>query len=285
MRVSTEDRSSERELRDRRGMSLVVEALAYLGGVIILVGATLISADYWDALGHVGQLALVGGGAAVMLLAGAVVRRPRAAFQLRVKSVLWLIATAGTGAFLALFADRVLDFGTDAITLTAGTGAAMLAAVLWWCLPVFAQQAAFFVATMLATAAAVAQLTSASHLPGLAVWGTGLIWFLLGVRGTVGPRRPVLALAAAAGLVGAGMTIPAGAGAVLALCTVVAVVVVAVLVRDLLLLAVGAVGALNVLPAVISRWFPGDLAAPLALLVVGALLVAAAVYTAVRGKS
>jgi hypothetical protein len=76
------------------------------------------------------------------------------------------------------------------------------------------------------------------------------------------------------------LDLPADAGLVLALCTVVAVVVVAVVIHDLLLLAVGAVGALNILPAMVNEWFPGDLAAPLVLLGVGALLVTAAVYTA-----
>jgi hypothetical protein len=138
---------------------------------------------------------------------------------------------------------------------------------------------------MIAAGATVAQLTTDPQLPGLAVWATGVIWFLLGWRGTVKPRRPVQALAAAAALVGALMTLPADAGMVLALCTVAATVVLAVVVRDLLLLAVGALGALNVLPVVVNEWFPGELAAPLVLLVVGALLVTAAVYTAKRGKS
>jgi uncharacterized membrane protein len=85
-------------------------------------------------------------------------------------------------------------------------------------------------------------------------------------------------------LVGAAFTLPTDAGMVLALCTVVAIVVLAVLFRDLLLLAVGALGALNILPSVITEWFPGELAPPLVLLGFGGLLVAAAVYTAKRGK-
>jgi uncharacterized membrane protein len=270
---------------DVRGRtSLVVEALAYLGGVIVLVAAGLISAQYWSALGDPGQLAVVGGAAAALLLAGALIPS-RSGPGVRLQSVLWLLSTAAAGAFLALFADIVLDFDGSAIGVVAGVGAAVLAAVLWWRLPVLTQQAAFFVATMIAAGATVAQLTTDPQLPGLAVWATGVIWFLLGWRGTVKPRRPVQALAAAAALVGALMTLPADAGMVLALCTVAATVVLAVVVRDLLLLAVGALGALNVLPVVVNEWFPGELAAPLVLLVVGALLVTAAVYTAKRGKS
>ncbi|MET9273574.1 DUF2157 domain-containing protein [Kribbella sp. NPDC003557] len=266
-----------------RSTSLVVEALAYLGGVIVLVAAGLISAQYWRALGDAGQLAVVGGAAAALLLAGGLVPS-RSAPGVRLRSVVWLLATAGAGAFLALFADIVLEFDGSAIGVVAGGGAALLALVLWWRLPVMTQQATFFVATMVTAGALVAQLTSNPQLPGLAVWGTGAIWFLLGWRGTVKPRRPVQALAAAATLIGALMTLPTDAGMVLALCTVVAVVVLAVVVRDLLLLAVGALGALNTLPVVVNEWFPGELAAPLVLLVVGALLVTAAVYTAKRGN-
>jgi uncharacterized membrane protein len=236
--------------------SLVVEALAYLGGVIVLVAAGLISAQYWGALGDVGRLAVVGGAAVAMLLAGALVTS-HSAPGIRLRSVLWVLSTAGAGAFLALFADIVLEFEGSATGVVAGGGAAVLALVLWWRLPVMAQQTTFFVATMVAAGAVVAQVTSDPQLPGVAVWGTGVIWFLLGWCGTLEPRRPVQALAAAAALIGALMTLPADAGMVLALCTVVAVVVLAVIGRDLLLLAVGALGALTTLPVVVNEWFPG----------------------------
>src|SRR5690349_7061167 len=62
---------SPRGPRDgRRRTSLIVEALAYLWGVIILVAVGLIGAQYWRALGEGGQLAVVGGAATALLLAG-----------------------------------------------------------------------------------------------------------------------------------------------------------------------------------------------------------------------
>ncbi|TDO48353.1 putative membrane protein DUF2157 [Kribbella sp. VKM Ac-2571] len=265
--------------------SLVAEGLAYLGGVIVLVAAGLICARYWASMPQNAQLGVVGGTAAGLLLAGGAIPRSRSGAGVRLRSVLWLLSTAGAAAFAALFAHRVLELDGSANVLVTGSVSGVLAAALWWRLPVLAQQAAFFVATMVTAGAAVAQLTSSPHVPGLAVWGIGVIWFLLGWLGTVKPRRPVLALAAIAALIGAAMTLPADAGMVLALCTVVALVVVAVVIHDLLLLAVGAVGALNILPAVVNEWFPGDLAAPLVLLGVGALLVTAAVYTANRPRT
>lgn len=278
--------TSARGPRDaRHRTSVVVEALAYLGGVVILVSVGLIGAQYWRALGEVGQIAVVGGAATALLLAGLAIPASRGAAALRLRSVLWVLSTVGAAAFFALFAHLVLDLSDAAVGTVAGSGAAAVAAVLWWRLRVLPQQATFIVTTIFTAGAAAAQLTTNPHLPGLAVWGTGVMWFLLGTRGQVKPRRPVLALAATAALVGTAMTLPADAGMVLALCTVVAVVVAAVVVRDLLLLAVAAVGALNILPAAVNQWFPGHLAAPLVLLVVGALLVVAAVYTAIfRGK-
>ena len=50
--------------------------------------------------------------------------------------------------------------------------------------------------------------------------------------------------------------------------------------RDLLLLGVGAVAAFLVLPPAVGTWFPGSLAAPVALLLVGVGLVAVAVTMA-----
>ncbi len=266
--------------------SLVAEGLAYLGGVIVLVAAGLIGARYWESMPENAQLGVVGGTAVGLLVSGGAVPRSPSGASVRLRSVLWLLSIAGTAVFVALFAHRVLELNGSANVLVTGSATAALAAALWWRLPVLAQQAAFFVATTVTAGAAVAQLTSSPHLPGVAVWGMGVLWFLLGWGGVVKPRQPVLALAAITTLIGAVMTLPADAGMVLALCTVVAVVVVAVVIHDLLLLAVGAVGALNILPAVVNEWFPGDLAAPLVLLAVGALLVTAAVYTAkVRPRS
>jgi len=70
--------------------------------------------------------------------------------------------------------------------------------------------------------------------------------------------------------------------AALANATVVALVTAAVLIRDLLLLGVGAVGVLITVPVIFDRYFEGELAAPLALLGAGVLLIGLGVITARR---
>ena len=135
---------------------------------------------------------------------------------------------------------------------------------------------------MLTAAALTNELGVSDALPGFAVWGVALIWLLLGWGGLLEPRRFVMVFGAAGMFVGALTTIPTYAGIVLALVTAVAVVATAVLFRDLLLLAVGAFGTLLVLPSSVIELFPGDLAAPIAMLVVGALLVGAGLFIARR---
>jgi hypothetical protein len=122
--------------------------------------------------------------------------------------------------------------------------------------------------------------SGSEQLPGLSIWGISVIWILLGWGGLVTPRRAAYVIGGIGALFAASVTATQDWGLVLALATTAALVGVGVLFRDLLLLAVGAVGALLILPGAIDRWFPGALAAPLALLVAGGVLVGAAVHTA-----
>ena len=57
------------------GRSLLVEALGYLGGVVILVAAGLVTARFWNDLSEGGRVTL--GALATVLLVGAGLRVPR----------------------------------------------------------------------------------------------------------------------------------------------------------------------------------------------------------------
>jgi hypothetical protein len=172
--------------------------------------------------------------------------------------------------------------GEDAALLAAG-GTAPYAGVLWWRHRSILQQVGVVVALSVTAATATTHLPGGEELlPGLAIWGVAVVWFALGWGGFVAPRRATYVIGGIGALVGAGSTMTASWGPALGLTTAAALVGVAVLFGDLVLLAVGAIGALQILPVAVSRWFPGALAAPLALLAVGVLLLAAAVYTARR---
>lgn len=262
--------------------SLVIEALGYLGGVIMLVASILIASMYWEQIGTTGRLSIVGGVAAVLLAAGFAIPLRLEDVGSRLRSVLWLVSTGAFAGFVALLGADALDVPDADLFLLVSTAVAAYATALWLLGRSFVQQAAMMVGLILTASALVDRFTDSYQTPGFAVWGVALIWALLGWRGLLEPRRLATAAGAAAMFVGAMMALPSYPGIALGLVTAVAVVALAVLLRDLLMLAVGAVGTLLLLPAAVVELFPGTLAAPIAMLFVGALLVATGVFIARR---
>jgi Predicted membrane protein (DUF2157) len=268
--------------RHQERSSLVIEALGYLGGVIILVASILIASLYWDQVTTTARLLILGGVAGVLLASGFAVPERLEDVGIRLRSVMWLLSTGALAGFLGLLGADALNMADQDVFLLISAGVAVYAIGLWLISQTLVQQLAMMVGIMLTAAALTTELDVGQTLPGFAVWGVALIWVVLGWGGVLEPRRFVMVFGAAGMFVGALTTIPTDGGNVLALVTAAAVVTTAVLFRDLLLLAVGAFGTLLVLPAVITEWFPGDLAAPIAMLAMGAVLVGAALFVARR---
>jgi hypothetical protein len=159
--------------------------------------------------------------------------------------------------------------------------------VLWWLHRSAFQQVAVVVALAVAAGAAAAHLPNGEEgeIVGLAVWGVGVAWMLLGWRGVVAARTAAYVCGGAVTIVGAVMIVETDWGSALAIATDVVQVAAGVLLGDLVLLGVGAVATLLTVPLVMSRLFPDALTAPVAVLVLGALLVAAAVYITRRRRT
>jgi hypothetical protein len=275
--------AAEQPLRGRpvSRASLVAEALGYVGGVLVLVGAVTVADRYWSQIGVGGRLGVAFGAAALLLVTGAAVPAGRSTVAARLRAVCWLLSAALFGTGLALLGDEVLRLRGESVVLVAAGGTAAYAGVLWWRHRGVLQQAAVL------TALAVAAGSAAAHLPGdadaatgLAVWGVGAGWVVLGWGRVIAARTAAYALGAAAVVVGAQFLVEDGWGAALAVGSVVALVAAGARLRELVLLGVGAVGTFLTVPAVVGQYFPDTLAVPLALVGCGVLLVAGAVYTA-----
>lgn len=261
--------------------SLIVEALGYLGGVLIVVAAVLLANRYWASIPTWGRVALPVAAAAVLLGAGWLAYRHRSARTTRLRAVLWLASTAAVAVAFWVAGRDVLGLPeNENLALLAGVGTAAYAGVLYVYSPIFLQQMALFAALATAAGAAAGTLPKGEGAPsGLAIWGLGAIWLAVGWGNLLRPRRGALVLGAVGTLVGAMITLSAGDwGYVFALTTVAALVTLAVLLGDLIMLGIAAVGALQVLPATVMHFFPGALTAPLALLAAGLLLLAGALY-------
>jgi hypothetical protein len=180
-----------------------------------------------------------------------------------------------------LAVDALDLHGGDTVLLVA-SGTAVQAFVPWFVSRSMLQQAAMMLAAAVTAGAAVDHLGVSSDVPGLGAWGVGLVWALLAWGDLLAHPRLAMALGSATAILGAMFTAGADAGTALTLATVALVVAAAMALRDLLLLCVGTVGLLVNVPATVTRWFPDSLAAVYGLLVVGLVLVLAAVWIARR---
>lgn len=257
--------------------ALVTESLGYLGGLLVVVASLLLVGRVWPHLAVGARLGLVGGGALVLLAAGALLPGTAGSATARLRSVLWLLASATTAFFLGLLGHDVLDLRGADVGLLVTSASAVLAGLLWSRLRLFLQQAAFFAALAGTAAAALLELpttgSSRAAVAGLGILAVGAVWIGLAHLDRLQPRSAALALGGAAAVVASVMVANSGWGHFVGLAVVAALAAAGLVLGETVLLGAGAVGILLVLPPVMNDWFPGAVAAPLALLASGALLV------------
>lgn len=263
---------------------LAIEALGYLGGVIIVASTMLVGARFWNDIGTATRLAVLGAVAVALVGLGVAVPNRLGDLGSRLRSVLWLGSTLALAAFLVVLAVDALGLHETDIGVLVTAGTAIFAGALWSRHRVILQQVTMMIALMAAAAAAIADLVALDSLPGLGIWAVGGVWMILGWGGLLVPPRPALAFGSASMMFGAMATMSYDAGIVLAITTSSVIVMIAVAFRDIVLLGIGAVATLGTLPVAVNEWFPNALAAPLALLVMGLALVGTAVWTARRRK-
>lgn len=266
--------------------SLLTEALSYLGGVLVLVAGGLLTARFWDDLSFGGRATLAAAATLLLLGAGVVVPGRLGAAGTRVRSVLWVLAVGACAALLAIVALDGWDLEGEPVGMVVAGGAGALAATLWWQLRSSLQLLALAATGGVFAGTTAAQLSGDRDgaASGLAVLGLAALGGAAALRGWAEPVRTALAAAAAGGIVGALVTTSGDDGwaHLLAVGVVTAVVVAAVRLDDLLLLGIGAVGALQVLPRAVAHFFPGLVAAAVVLLVAGAALIASGLAIARR---
>ncbi|MBE1878277.1 DUF2157 domain-containing protein [Myceligenerans pegani] len=286
-RITAHERDRAETTPPAPARSLLVEALGYVGGVIILVAAVLLATEFWDELGVGGRVAVLGGATALLLAAGIAVPRQAGDQGIRLRAVLWAGATGAFAGFMGLLTSEVLEIYGDEGFLLASGATAVVAVAFWWFRPTALQHLVALVALATAVGATIAQFSDADYPIGIGVWALGVVWFLLAYFRVLGPRRFALGLGASLAVVGALLLSFStdDAGLVVTLATAAAIAVMAVVMTDLVLLGIGAVGLLVALPWSFWTWFGGGtFAALLALLAAGVILVVTALWIARRRR-
>jgi hypothetical protein len=263
-----------------KGPSLVVEALGYIGGVVMLVGAGILVGMYWADLSVALRLLLIGATALALVGAGFAVPDRLGEAAGRLRSVLWAVGVAATAGFLGVFSTEVLDRYDEHALVVIGPCTAAVAGILWWLRSTWLQQLALFVPLLLAAVGVGLELTSTdSSWGGALMWGVAVGWTVLSWAGWLEPRMTGVAMGVLGAVLGA-LTIRADVGIALGLATAVAAAALSLWERSLPWLGMAAIALLWTVPRAAAEWFPGRLSAALTLIVTGGALVGAAVWVA-----
>ncbi len=262
------------------GPSLVVEALGYLGGVVMLVGAGILVGMYWADLSVPLRLVLIGVTTIVLVGAGFAVPDRLGEAAGRLRSVLWAAGVVATAGFLGVFSTEVLDRYDEHALVIIGPCTAVVAGILWRLRSTWLQQLAFFVPLMLSAVGAGMELTStSSSWGGAAMWAVALSWAVLSWVGRLEPAVTGVAFGVFGAVLGA-MMMNGDVGIALGLATAIAAAIVALWERSLPWLGMAAITLLWTMPRAADAWFPGRLSAALTLIATGGALVGAAVWVA-----
>jgi hypothetical protein len=268
--------------RPRRTLPLVAEVLGYLGAAIAISAGYLAITKLWPDVPAAATLPFFAVVTVLLTVIGAVLRTDDQPAYARLRSVLWLLATAAGTSFAAVLANEVLRLGGNGLRLTATAVWAGLAIAFWWRGRSALQHVVLFSGLIALLSAGLSQLDLAQTVAGYgtAIWILSALWGAAAYRGYLAPPTAGLASASVGVLVGGTMTIGNAAGQALALLTVAGLLALGVATRRVLFLGFGVAGTLWVVPYTADRYLHGSVAAPLAVAVVGLVLLATALWLA-----
>lgn len=273
-----------------RRVSLLAEALGYVGVVLALAGAAVGMAQGWEDLPVWARLAIPAAATGLVLLGGFLLRRQQEPAFRRLMSVLWLLSVGGLAWTLAVLGVEVIDWeagveGEPIALMTAG-GCSVLAGVLYVLRRHGLQQAGLLASLHALLVAGLLVALPDADPPmwwfAAAIWLLGLSWAALGWRGIVVPGW----LAVAFGCIGALVGPAFGLGEhewllAPALLTSAALMAVSVPTRQTPLLALGTLGAFGYITWAVVTYFRDSLGVPVALVIVGGVFLALAVLAGV----
>ncbi|MBO0830569.1 MAG: DUF2157 domain-containing protein [Actinobacteria bacterium] len=280
-RIEAAERERAVKLPARR-LPLVAEVLGYTGAVIAITAIVMTVHQIWKQVPAAAELATAAVIGVGLLLAGAALRTDADPALARLRSVLWLLSTAAGAAFVALLAGTYLHLADADAALTTSAAVMLYAVPLWWRTGSALQHLAAFGAAVAVLETGIDRIDphAGSFAFGIALWALALAWGIAVARGHPIPPPIGMLLSGAGALEGAIIAMDHTAGVLLAMATVAALLTFGVLMHQVLLIGIGAVGTLYVIPDAADRYLPGSVAAPLAVAVAGTVLLSVALWLA-----
>lgn len=268
--------SDRRAARTPPRLSPAIEALAYVGGVLLTVGTGMLVGRFWDDMGTAAHLAIVGAAAVVAGVVGGLVGEDDPVTW-RLRGFLWTLSAGGAGAFAGLFVFEVLDRIGEPVAFATAATIAVVSAAMWRRRDRPLQHVATFIALVVSTGVLIAWIDDVNPAAwiGLAFWILGAAWATASWRLIVPPAAIGFPLGVALTLVGAGVI--GGRydwlGPLVGLATATAWTAIGIGVNEVLALGPGLVGTFVFLPWTLGRFFGESLGAPIIVMLSGAVLL------------
>ncbi len=265
-------------------VSLLTEAVAYIGAILVIAGGAAGVGQRWDEISAWGRVGILAGAAALFLLAGALVRHVAEPAISRLAAVLWFVSVAAAAGAVGVAGRQLADLSGERVVLAVGVATAAYGGVLWLARRRALQQVAVLVGLVLTTFGATGTIAGGEPplLPtALALWAVGLAWAALGWWRRLEPMWAAVPLGVLLALWSPSMVVgPHGWYYAIAIGTAAAVMAVSVPAQNPVLLGMGALAMFGYVTGAVVRFFGDALGVPAALSLTGLLILGLALVTA-----
>jgi hypothetical protein len=293
----TTGQAAEGEHGEQR-ISLLTEAVAYLGVILLLAGGAVAIGQRWTSIPRWGQVGVLAGAAAFFLLIGIVVRRVREPAMQRLAGVVWFLSVACVAGAVWLAWWKAYG-STGPVTVLVGGAVTVYSAALWLVRRGALQNVALF-AGLIVTGLGIVDYVvdivnghggtgSAPAIVGvLPLWAFGLAWAWLGWRRYVEPVWVTIPCGVILALIVPIFAVSHGWGHVgyaIGIATAAAVMAASVPLRNVPLLALGALAMFGYVTSAAVRYLHQSLGVPSALAITGVLIIGLAVVSARLGRA
>lgn len=261
----------------------VLEAIAYLGSVLVMAGAAVLVAQYWDEMGAAGRLSLVGVVATVLTGAALLIRDERDPVFWRLRGFVGLLATAAVAGFVGLVFDTA-SVTDEPVAVGIGAAVAVHGVLLWWLRERPLQHLATLGGIVVALAGAGAWIAgglgwedtdTGIGVLGIAIWVLGALWLVGSLRDLLPPRLVGVVLGAVTVLAACG-PINAGwerYGLLAGLATAGGLIGLGIALDEFLVTGVGVLGTFVYLPLTVAKFFGGTIGVPAVMVLSGIALL------------
>jgi len=258
-------------------VSLLTEAVSYVGVILVLAGGIAAIARRWGDMGDWGHVCVFAGATALFLTVGAGLANAREPALKRLVDVLWFMSVAGVPGAVGFAAHDVYGRSAQLTAVLVGICMAAYSAGLWLLRKHPLQNIAMFVSLVVTICATITAITHGNP-PWLAItlalWAFGLTWVVFGWRRWVEPRWATVQMGTLLSLVAPSFGLGEhGWVYAIAVATAVAVMAASVPLRNTPMLATGTIGLFVYVTSMVTRYFADSLGVPATLALTSALIL------------